>query len=58
LPDGWIREEVPRQHHNMIGKKASDVYYISPMGKRVRYTGDLMDLHFGRKVVGGQLFSY
>jgi len=62
LPKGWIREEVPRRHDNMnnsnstginsnYGGPKSDIYYISPMGKRIRsrpellkYLGDTMDL--------------
>jgi len=62
LPKGWIREEVPRRHDNMnnsnstginsnYGGPRSDIYYISPMGKRIRsrsellkYLGDTMDL--------------
>jgi len=61
LPKGWIREEVPRRHDNMQNSAAnsinsangprSDIYYISPMGKRIRsrpelqkYLGDTMDL--------------
>ena len=61
LPKGWIREEVPRKHDSLqtcasnslnssCGPR-SDIYYISPMGKRVRsrpelmkYLGDTMDL--------------
>ena len=43
LPKGWIREEVPRIHNNMLGGK-SDIYYISPMGKRIRSKPELMRL--------------
>ena len=61
LPKGWIREEVPRKHDSMQGAASSsinsnyaprsDIYYISPMGKRIRsrpelmkYLGDTIDL--------------
>ena len=61
LPKGWIREEVPRKHDSIQASASnsinshhaprSDVYYISPMGKRIRsrpelmkYLGDTMDL--------------
>ncbi len=39
LPKGWIREEVPRMSNNIHGVGGrSDVYYISPIGKKIRYT--------------------
>jgi len=64
LPKGWIREEVPRKNDNMNNSSSSnsyqinsnfgprsDIYYISPMGKRIRsrpelmkYLGDTIDL--------------
>ena len=61
LPKGWIREEVPRKHDSLQNCASnslnsscgprSDIYYISPMGKRIRsrpelmkYLGDTMDL--------------
>ena len=61
LPKGWIREEVPRKHDSMQGSASSsinsnyaprsDIYYISPVGKRIRsrpelmkYLGDTIDL--------------
>ena len=57
LPKGWVREEVPRRTDNTHGNSGSsinshikgasnaprsDVYYISPMGKRVRSKPELM----------------
>jgi len=62
LPKGWIREEVPRKHDSLQNCASnsltnsscgprSDVYFISPMGKRIRsrpelmkYLGETMDL--------------
>jgi len=41
LPKGWIREEVPRSSGGMSSKK-SDVYYISPSGKKLRSKPELL----------------
>ena len=55
LPKGWFREEVPRMSSNMFGGK-TDVYYISPLGKRIRSKIELL------KVMGDtfdlKLFDY
>lgn len=41
LPKGWIREEYPRASGGISSKK-SDVYYVSPQGKRVRSKPELL----------------
>jgi methyl-CpG-binding domain protein 2 len=42
LPKGWIREEVPRLSNNIHGVSGrSDVYYISPTGKKIRSKPEL-----------------
>ncbi len=43
LPKGWIREEIPRLNKNLEGKN-SDIYYISPMGKRIRSKPELLKM--------------
>lgn len=43
LPKGWIREEIPRSAGGISGNnRRSDVYYISPTGKRVRSKPELL----------------
>jgi len=44
LPKGWIREEVPRQADGISGNRKSDVYYISPSGKRIRSKPELLKI--------------
>nr|CAB3263664.1 methyl-CpG-binding domain protein 2-like [Phallusia mammillata] len=51
LPNGWMREESVRQ--NGLSRGKSDVYYISPIGKKIRskpelirYLGSSVDLTF------------
>lgn len=41
LPKGWIREEVPRKNQHLLGGK-SDIYYISPMGKKIKSKVELI----------------
>lgn len=42
LPKGWIREEVPRMSNNIHGAGGrTDIYYISPLGKKVRSKPEL-----------------
>ena len=40
---GWIREEVPRSAGGISSRK-SDVYYISPSGKKVRSKPELLKI--------------
>ena len=42
LPKGWFREEHPRASSGINGGRRSDVYYISPAGKRVRSKPELL----------------
>lgn len=56
LPKGWIREEYPRHSSGINsggsgGGRKSDVYYVSPSGKRVRSKPELI------KVLGGSDLS-
>jgi len=44
LPKGWIREEVPRSAGGISGNRKSDVYYISPSGKRIRSKPELLKI--------------
>lgn len=44
LPKGWIREEIPRSAGGISGNRKSDVYYISPSGKRVRSKPELLKI--------------
>lgn len=41
---GWIREEIPRSSGGISGNRKSDVYYISPSGKRVRSKPELLKI--------------
>jgi len=50
LPKGWIREEYPRASGGISSKK-SDVYYVSPTGKRVRSKPELL------KVLGSDRYD-
>jgi len=50
LPKGWIREEYPRASGGISSKK-SDVYYVSPQGKRVRSKPELL------KVLGNDRYD-
>lgn len=43
LPKGWIREEVPRSAGGISSRK-SDVYYISPSGKKIRSKPELLKI--------------
>jgi len=44
LPKGWIREEVPRSAGGISGSQKSDIYYISPRGKKIRSKPELMKI--------------
>jgi len=45
LPKGWIREEIPRSSGGISGStRKSDVYYISPSGKRIRSKPELLKI--------------
>jgi len=44
LPKGWIREEIPRSSGGISGNRKSDVYYISPSGKRIRSKPELLKI--------------
>ena len=50
LPKGWIREEYPRATGGISSRK-SDVYYVSPSGKRVRSKPELL------KVLGSDRYD-
>jgi len=50
LPKGWIREEYPRASGGISSRK-SDVYYVSPSGKRVRSKPELL------KVLGSDRYD-
>jgi len=42
LPRGWIREECPKMPHNIgSGVARPDIFYISPMGKKVKTKSEL-----------------
>ena len=41
---GWIREEIPRSSGGISGARKSDVYYISPSGKRIRSKPELLKI--------------
>ena len=41
---GWIREEIPRSAGGISGHRKSDVYYISPSGKRIRSKPELLKI--------------
>ena len=41
---GWIREEIPRSAGGISGARKSDVYYISPSGKRIRSKPELLKI--------------
>jgi len=50
LPKGWIREEYPRPSGGISSKK-TDVFYVSPAGKRVKSKPELL------KVLGNDRYD-